>query len=176
MPIGKQGLGIDGVSDVMHNPTDEITEHNFIQLDLRGIMREYPIPRSVVLTVQGLDTTEGFIVYESQQAGMLGDYVIEKDPNDQGPINTIVVPVSPRTPFISITATPEDDGVVSDVLLSAVAVPQQGVHEAPMVIVVDESIDNLSSVVGNFDGQLAIFKGISPVKVRYWDQATSKWK
>ncbi len=173
--FGKQGLGIDGSFDPNYNPSDEITEYNFIQLDLREIMRSLPIPDSISLTIQSVEDGEGYEVYESSRAGILGDFVAQSSSGNKNFIDTIVIPISPRYPFVSVTATPKVSGGKSDILINAVTIPQQEATDTPILIVVESSITDSNTIIGNFDGQLAIFKGIDPAKVRIWDADSSKW-
>ncbi len=149
---GVEGLGVDKTN-------------SFIQLDLRGIMRKYPIPRTISITFQNLQNSKKLAIYESAKAGLLGDLLMD-DIVEEENIASIVVPISPRYPFLNI---------VGDALLSAISVPHQDMQDAPLLLVIDESVTDESRVVGHYDGQLAIFKGIAPLKVRYWDAATQSW-
>jgi hypothetical protein len=138
-------------------------------------MRTLPIPDTIALTIQSIKDGEGFEVYQSSVAGTLGHFVTQSSLHNENFIDTIVIPISPRYPFVSVTATSSAAGATSDVLISAVTIPHPEAAEMPMLLVVDVSVTNTDSVVGNFDGQLAIFKGVEPLQLRYWDEPTKKW-
>ncbi len=155
--------------------TTAITEHTFVQLDLRDIMRTVPMPDSISLTVHSIFDGEGYEIYESSRAGLLGHFVAESISHNTDGIDSIVIPISPRFPFINITAAARGAGKRCDVLLGAITIPKSDHNQGPMLVVIDESITNTANVIGSFDGQIAIFKGIDSQKMRHWDATLGKW-
>ncbi len=171
---GEQGIGVyQGDGNPHPDTTNEITEFNFIQLDLSTVLAQSPPPDMITLTIQSVQLGEGFAVYQSNTSGVLGTFIssYRNITSASDAVYTISVPVSSSFPFINITALPVVAPYdTSDVLLSAVALPSCEAINAPLILVVDPSITDTGSITGSFIGQLAFFQGISTSpKLLVWD-------
>ncbi|MFC1842387.1 hypothetical protein ACFLYU_01895 [Candidatus Dependentiae bacterium] len=167
---GEQGIGIYGATDPNPNPANEITETNFVQLDISAILATDPAPQYIGLTIQSIQENEGFKIYKSSTPGVLGTFVEQFVSSASDPdTKTVVVAISKDFPYINITATPAIAPDPSDILLSTVVIPQCAEIKSPILLVVDESITDVDTITGNFVGQLAFFSGLaSGDKVRGW--------
>lgn len=168
--FAEQGLGICGAET--GNPTNEIDDSNFIQLDLNHLLALNPVPDFIELTIESIQLNEGFSIYQGNTNGILGtlttSFINTTGVADE--IKTISIPFSDSSPrYLQITATPPLPGGVSDVLLDAVIIPQCEAISSPLILVIDPSIGSTGTVTGNFIGQLAFFQNASIKGLYVWD-------
>jgi hypothetical protein len=149
------GLGIVGP------PDNEITPTTFIQLDLHNLFAMSPSPTMLTLTIQSIQTGEGFAIYQSNTAGVLGTPIPGGTGTNppKGVTQTITVPISAANPFVNVTA------ISGDVVLSSVVVPQCPISAPLILFVPDPTLPG--SIMGSFVGQLAYFQ--VDATLRTWD-------
>lgn len=164
------GLGEQGIGIFESGMNHEINLTNFVQIDISSLLALAIPPNQIVLTIQSVQTGEGYAIYQSSMPGVLGTFILSgNNPATGSVIQTVSVPITATTPsFINVT------GTTGDVLLSSIAVPQCESINAPFMLVAPLPLTT-ATVDGSYVGQLGFFQVGSTYVLHTWAGLPSRW-